>query len=58
MGVFYLGFLPPDCLDTHGLFGQDGKAKAAETHEKAPDAGRLTFQNVGLHFSFVESVGL
>ena len=35
-----------------------GKAKAAETHEKAPDAGRLTFQNVGLHFSFVESVGL
>ena len=37
---------------------QDGKAKAAETHDKAPDAGRLTFQNVGLHFSFVESVGL
>ena len=31
---------------------QDGKAKAAETHDKAPDAGRLTFQNVGLHFSF------
>ena len=109
--MFYLGFLPPDCLDTHGLciMGQSEqrnnnqkalintggfllyaciplqmsvyiytymyihpkqanlalytcegwKAKAAETPDEAPDAKAAeTVQNVGLHFSFLLSVGL
>ena len=34
MGVFYLDFLPPDCLDTHGLFASWANRSDATTTKR------------------------